>query len=197
MNDIPEDGPSSPSYRFSSDMAAPDSLYDKYQQKDENGKATVRTTNQDKLGSSFKDKNNSSIASSHAQSNTRRVQKRAYTLPYAGDHRNRFVSTADIIREFSKLDIHGEGKLNYLLLKSSLALLSGNEDEYDDTLIRGWLREYDVGHKGYVDLDDFQNIYERWNDTSSAAKTATQTAQAISSGINKSSISDKAQSLRK
>lgn len=197
MNDIPEDGPSSPSYRFSNDMAAPDSLYDKYQQKDENGKATVRTTNQDKLGSSFKDKNNSSIASSQAQSNTRRVQKRAYTLPYAGDHRNRFVSTADIIREFSKLDIHGEGKLNYLLLKSSLALLSGNEDEYDDTLIRGWLREYDVGHKGYVDLDDFQNIYERWNDTSSAAKTATQTAQAISSGINKSSISDKAQSLRK
>jgi Ca2+-binding EF-hand superfamily protein len=55
-------------------------------------------------------------------------------------------------KEFRTLDIRGEGKLNYLSLKSSLEIRG---DSYPDDEIRQWIRSNDRGNKGYIDLNDF------------------------------------------
>jgi hypothetical protein len=98
----------------------------------------------------------------------------AYTLPHVGDPRNRFISTADVIREFSKLDINGEGRLTFLTVRSALGFMGVSEDDVDDTTIRGWLREYDMGNKGYVDMEDFYAIYSISDDDMGESHTGYQ-----------------------
>ena len=94
-----------------------------------------------------------------------------YTLPTISNLRNRAqVTQADIAKEFSLLDIEGDGKLTFLRVKSALKLLVGNSTsdyaerdftgtDHDDVLIRSWLRDNDPDTKGYVDWDDFLRIY--------------------------------------
>jgi hypothetical protein len=68
----------------------------------------------------------------------------------------RMISRAAILEEFRRLDITGEGRLNYLNLKSALEL---REVEADDLTVRRWLKENDRGSKGYVDYSDYESIY--------------------------------------
>lgn len=64
---------------------------------------------------------------------------------------------------FRRLDLTGDGKLTYLNLRSSLELLqegTASRTRIDDIMIRSWLRENDRGSKGYVDFDDFLQIFD-------------------------------------
>lgn len=65
-------------------------------------------------------------------------------------------SEAEIVREFNRLDITGEGKLSYLTLKSALEL---REIPIEDSAIRRWIKDHDRGSKGFVDFADYQEIY--------------------------------------
>merc|ERR1712167_224510 len=56
--------------------------------------------------------------------------------------------------EFRRLDVFGEGRLNYTTLKSALELRGEN---VPDSVIRKWIRDTDLGGKGYVDFDDFMH----------------------------------------
>lgn len=66
------------------------------------------------------------------------------------------LSREEIAKEFRRLDILGEGRLTFLHLKTALDL-RGIEEE--DSGIRRWLRENDIGEKGYVDFSDYEQIY--------------------------------------
>lgn len=66
------------------------------------------------------------------------------------------ISDEAIAAEFRKLDITAEGRLSYLNLKTSLMLL---ECKMDDFELRQWIRQNDGGNKGYVDFQDYLNIY--------------------------------------
>ena len=67
------------------------------------------------------------------------------------------VTRSRISTEFRRLDLLGEGRLNFLSLKSALEM---REVEEDDATIRQWLKETDRGGKGYVDFDDYEAIYK-------------------------------------
>ena len=76
------------------------------------------------------------------------------------------VSEGEIIREFAKLDLSGDGKLTFLTVKSALELMqvSRHSDticnsDMDDVVIRAWLRDHDCGSKGYMDMADFRRIF--------------------------------------
>jgi hypothetical protein len=72
------------------------------------------------------------------------------------------LSRAQIQRVFSLLDIRGDGKLNFLNVKSAIDLMridSSESDSVDDFAIRAWIRDHDSTSKGFVDWDDFLNIY--------------------------------------
>lgn len=69
-----------------------------------------------------------------------------------------------IVNEFKRLDITGEGRLNYLTLKTALELREVEESDID---IKQWLRDHDRGNKGHVDFADYESIYK----TSFAATT--------------------------
>ena len=77
--------------------------------------------------------------------------------------RSRAISEADVVKEFAKLDLSGEGRLTFLTVKSALELMSSagtlSNDEMDDVVIRAWLRDHDRGSKGYVDYSDFRYIF--------------------------------------
>lgn len=81
------------------------------------------------------------------------------------------LSRSEIVSEFKKLDITGEGRLTFLTLKTALEI---RDVQIDDTVIRGWLRTYDLGDKGYVDFSDFEMIYRdaAMNTASTRAATA-------------------------
>ena len=66
------------------------------------------------------------------------------------------VPKSTISAEFRRLDLRGEGRLNFLGLKAALEL---REVHLDDALIRQWLKESDRGGKGYVTYDDYETIY--------------------------------------
>eukprot|EP01041_Mallomonas_annulata_P000830 gene830-1612_t len=63
-----------------------------------------------------------------------------------------------ILEEFRKLDFANDGKLTFLSMKCAMEMndLIGYISDAD---IRQWIRQYDRGNKGYLDLNDFQNIY--------------------------------------
>lgn len=65
-------------------------------------------------------------------------------------------SAEDVRATFRRLDLLGEGRLTFLSLRTALALADVQEPE---TRIREWLRLYDRGGKGYVDVTDFQAIF--------------------------------------
>jgi Ca2+-binding EF-hand superfamily protein len=67
------------------------------------------------------------------------------------------VPRSRISTEFRRLDILGEGRLNFLSLKSALEL---REVDESDSSIRQWLKESDRGDKGYVTFEDYEAIYE-------------------------------------
>lgn len=73
------------------------------------------------------------------------------------------VSEAEVMREFAKLDLSGEGRLTFLTVKSALELMraspSSASSDADDVVIRAWLRDHDRGAKGYVDWSDFSRIF--------------------------------------
>jgi hypothetical protein len=73
------------------------------------------------------------------------------------------ISEAEVIREFAKLDLVGEGRLTFLTVKSALELMrasgTSSNDDMDDVVVRGWLRDHDQGAKGYVDMADFRRIF--------------------------------------
>merc|ERR1711998_565076 len=56
--------------------------------------------------------------------------------------------------EFKRLDITGEGRLTFLTLKSALELRGV---AINDSAVRKWLRDNDLGGKNYVDMTDFIN----------------------------------------
>jgi hypothetical protein len=62
----------------------------------------------------------------------------------------------EITDEFKKLDILDEGRLTLLTLKTALEL---REVRMDDASVLAWLRETDVGNKGYVDMFDYEQIF--------------------------------------
>lgn len=104
----------------------------------------------------------------------RTISLAEYSLPSERSLKNKPPKTqAEIAKEFSLLDIEGDGKLTFLRVKSALELMLGGNDRYidgnfrgtdhDDVLIRSWLRENDPDVKGYVDWDDFLAIYTRAN----------------------------------
>jgi len=66
------------------------------------------------------------------------------------------IPKSTISAEFRRLDLRGEGRLNFLGLKAALEL---REVHLDDALIRQWLKESDKGAKGYVTFDDYEGIY--------------------------------------
>ncbi len=66
------------------------------------------------------------------------------------------MTHSEIVHEFKKLDIIGEGRLNFLNLKTALELRDVQED---DTHINNWIRENDLGGKGYVDVSDYERIF--------------------------------------
>jgi hypothetical protein len=73
------------------------------------------------------------------------------------------VSEAEVIREFAKLDLSGEGKLTFLTVKSAMELMNASgssaSSDNDDVVIRAWLRDHDRGGKGYIDMADFMRIF--------------------------------------
>ena len=83
-----------------------------------------------------------------------RPKSSGWQLPFRSTAR--MISRAAILEEFRRLDITGEGRLNYLNLKSALEL---REVETDDLTVRRWLKETDRGSKGYVDYSDYESIY--------------------------------------
>lgn len=74
------------------------------------------------------------------------------------------ASPSHIAAEFKRLDLTGEGRLTYLTLKSALEL---REVHVQDSDVRAWLREADRGSKGYVDFQDYQDIYTGMEDCDS------------------------------
>jgi len=66
------------------------------------------------------------------------------------------IPKSTISAEFRRLDLRGEGRLNFLGLKAALEL---REVHLEDALIRQWLKESDKGGKGYVTFDDYESIY--------------------------------------
>lgn len=71
-------------------------------------------------------------------------------------------SKEEILRQFSRLNISGDGKLTFLTLRSALEIIfdsNSSTQQIDDMMIRSWLRENDSGSKGYVDVNDFQRIF--------------------------------------
>jgi hypothetical protein len=66
------------------------------------------------------------------------------------------LGKTEIATEFRRLDLMGEGRLTYLSLKTALELREVAVSDHD---IRNWIREYDLGSKGYVDLSDYEHIY--------------------------------------
>ncbi len=93
-------------------------------------------------------------------------------------------SKAEISRQFSRLDISGDGKLTFLTLKSVLEFLSEDlpksQRHWDDVFIRSWLRDHDRGSKGYVDFDDFTAIFQ-----STRSRSSSETPQYRFSGTEK------------
>tara|TARA_A100001035_G_scaffold230781_1_gene192784 strand:+ start:100 stop:774 length:675 start_codon:yes stop_codon:yes gene_type:complete len=67
------------------------------------------------------------------------------------------VARSRVSTEFRRLDLLGEGRLNFLSLKSALEM---REVEEEDATIRQWLKETDRGDKGYVDFEDYEAIYK-------------------------------------
>ena len=72
----------------------------------------------------------------------------------------------DISRHFSRLDITGEGRLTFLTLRSALEILGCSRIE--DSHIRHWIKSHDHGEKGFVDWDDFQEIFSPTSKTDSS-----------------------------
>ena len=83
----------------------------------------------------------------------------AWSLPFRCDCPS--ASPSQISAEFKRLDLTGEGRLTYLTLKSALEL---REVHVQDSDVRAWLRETDRGSKGYVDFQDYQDIYTDFED---------------------------------
>ena len=81
----------------------------------------------------------------------------------------------EILRQFSRLNISGDGKLTFLTLRSAFELLfdTNSSNRIDDVMVRSWLRENDLGSKGYVDINDFQRIF-RSNKESSRRRDDTE-----------------------
>lgn len=67
------------------------------------------------------------------------------------------IPRSRISTEFRRLDILGEGRLNFLALKSALEMREVSES---DATIRQWLKEADREQKGYVSFEDYEAIYE-------------------------------------
>lgn len=88
-----------------------------------------------------------------------RSSKSGWKLPFREEliEKNTRKSTAALKEEFRRLDILGEGRLNYLNLKSALEI---REVDESDSRIRNWLREYDRNGKGYIDFKDYLAIHE-------------------------------------
>lgn len=74
----------------------------------------------------------------------------------------------EIVRQFARLNISGDGRLTFLTLRSALEILfdSNKSTNIDDSMVRFWLRENDYGSKGYVDINDFQRIFRPNKDLS-------------------------------
>ena len=67
------------------------------------------------------------------------------------------IPRSRVSTEFRRLDILGEGRLNFLSLKSALEMREVSES---DATIRQWLKEADREKKGYVSFEDYEAIYE-------------------------------------
>jgi len=109
----------------------------------------------------------SSIKSSNSvqfQSNDKKQLKpvtySTWKLPFKGRTASR-ISKAAIKEEFRRLDILSEQRLTFLNLKSALELREVRET---DQTIRNWFREHDRGSKGYIDFNDYYDIYEGYYD---------------------------------
>jgi Ca2+-binding EF-hand superfamily protein len=91
---------------------------------------------------------------------TKKLIQSSWRLPFHHDmlltKQHKKKSEEDIRAEFRRLDILGEGRLTYLIVKSALELADVNESE---ERVRDWLRRYDRGGKGHVDIDDYFAIY--------------------------------------
>ena len=81
--------------------------------------------------------------------------RRVWALPTRTDYP---MSEDAILREFRRLDLAGDGRLTFLTVKSALEL-EDLGDSVSDSDLRIWLRQHDRGNKGYLDLQDFKNIY--------------------------------------
>ena len=64
-----------------------------------------------------------------------------------------FLAREEIIAEFKRLDLFGEGRVTYLALKTALDLF---EVEEEDAEVRQWFAECDRGRKGFFDLSDYE-----------------------------------------
>eukprot|EP00602_Paraphysomonas_sp_CaronLab_P012194 CAMPEP_0185044780 /NCGR_PEP_ID=MMETSP1103-20130426/43620_1 /TAXON_ID=36769 /ORGANISM="Paraphysomonas bandaiensis, Strain Caron Lab Isolate" /LENGTH=2943 /DNA_ID=CAMNT_0027585053 /DNA_START=1363 /DNA_END=10194 /DNA_ORIENTATION=- len=96
----------------------------------------------------------------HARKRKRRPANAGY-LPTVSNLRQRDpVTRAEVAKEFSRLDVTGEGKLTFLSIKSALEIFGeGGSHDIDDAFIRLWIRNNDAGNKGWVDIDDFCRIF--------------------------------------
>lgn len=84
------------------------------------------------------------------------VSQGTWRLPFRGQTRP--ISKAAIKEEFRRLDcIQGEGRLTMLNLRSALELREVRENEQT---VREWFKATDRGDKGYIDLQDYEAIYE-------------------------------------
>lgn len=76
------------------------------------------------------------------------------------------LTSSDIKRVFKQFDVTGEQKLTFLGIKTAFELYydqigtdNSRENLVDDSYIREWIKKYDIGSKGFVDLADFMEIY--------------------------------------
>jgi Ca2+-binding EF-hand superfamily protein len=95
------------------------------------------------------------------EKSTRRIMLSTWKLPYIQELNNsgsgsKHKAVEELRNEFRRLDLLGEGRLTFLTLKAALELAEVQESE---ERIRDWLRCYDRGKKGYIDLTDYLAIY--------------------------------------
>jgi hypothetical protein len=88
------------------------------------------------------------------------------------------LTRGEINNEFRKLDVMGEGRLTYLTLKTALEI---RDIVIDDDALRRWIREYDIGNKGYVDFSDYEMIFR--DAAASNKKLSSSSAAYMSAGM--------------
>ena len=95
------------------------------------------------------------------------IKTKVLSLPTRSNIRQEPPLTAsEIKRVFKQFDVTGEQKLTFMGIKTAFELYydqtnydTSQENIVDDSFIREWIKTYDRGLKGFVDLSDFNEIY--------------------------------------